>query len=183
MGRRLFKPEPVFALGLALAVVSLVGSASWKVRLSRRVAHARAGARSLSWAIQRFYADYGQWPVAKACPPGDCRFGGELSNAGLLRALMAVEGEGNESHTVNPYRTPYFTAPAYAPGRSGLDHRGVFLDSWGMPFQVVLDTNLNGLCEVRDSVYDGIGPAGVLVWSCGPDRRSDTADDVLSWNP
>jgi hypothetical protein len=183
MSWRIIRPAGAIALGLIIILGSWIGPAIWKRRLQREQTNARAGGQALVQASRHFYADYGVWPTVRQCPPHDCRFGGDLRNGEVVNALRAVEGPGNENHAVNPNRTVYFNPPAYRPGRAGLDHRGDFLDSWGTSYQVVMDSNLSGICEVENSVYDGQIGVGVLVWSCGPDRRSDTPDDILSWKP
>lgn len=183
MSWRIIKPAGAIALGVLLLLASWIGPAIWKGRLRREQAYARAGGQALVQAARHFYADYGVWPTARQCPPHDCRFGGDLRNGEVVNVLRAVDGPGNAHHAVNPNRTVYFDPPAHRPRRPGLDHRGDFLDSWGTSYQVVLDSNLSGIGEVENSVYDGQIGIGVLVWSCGPDRRSDTPDDLLSWKP
>lgn len=175
------RPGGVLLLGGVIVLGSWIGPGVWAVRQRRQHAAAQAGAEALARAGANFYADYGAWPTARTCPPGDCRFGGRLPNAEVLNVLRARDGPGNEGHSVNTFRTIFFEAPEYRRGRPGLDERGEFLDPWGIPYQVVLDSNLNGICEVEHSLYgDQIG-LGILVWSCGPDRLSDTPDDRLSW--
>ena len=169
------------ALGVIVLLGSWIGPAMWKSRLQREKILARAGARILVQAAMRFYTDYGVWPTARRCPPYDCRFGDDVHNAEVVNALRAADGPGNEGHAVNPNRTVYLDPPAGRPRRPGLNQRGDFLDSWGVPYQVVLDSNLSGICEVENSIYYGQIGIGILVWSCGPDRRSDTPDDILSW--
>ena len=183
MRRAGIQPELLLLMGGALVLAALVGPLIWKQRLVRRQQLTQAGARALAYSASRFYSEYGIWPTRRTRPPADVRFGREIPNAEVLRALMGVEGAGNEGHGLNTFRTPFFRPPAYEPGRAGIDPSGEFLDPWGTPYQIVLDTSLNGQCDVPDSMYDGFRKGGVLVWSCGPDRRSDTRDDIRSWTP
>ena len=36
-------------------------------------------------------------------------------------------------------------------------------------------------CNVENSIYGRLIGQGLALWSCGPDRRSDTPDDILAW--
>jgi hypothetical protein len=92
----------------------------------------------------------------------------------LLRAAEDPAG-------LNVHRMIFLEAPAFRPGRSGLDAEGRFLDPWGTPYQIVLDANLDNICDTPNSVYNNMIGEGIIAWSCGPDRVSDTSDDILSW--
>ena len=183
MTGRIFKPSTVLVAGVVLLLASWIIPGIWHARRQRAQALARTGARALQQAAQRFYADYGVWPVDRRMAAADIHFGGARRNAGVLNALRAVPGPGNEEHVINPHRTVYFDPPAAGPGRPGLDTRGEFVDSWGVSYHLVFDADLSGMCEVEDTIYRGQIGIGILVWSCGPDRRSDTPDDILTWTP
>ena len=180
---RISRPEQVILVGLALIVFSVILPSIWAVRLHRREGAVRADLRALVEAGRRFSDEYGTWPGARNCGGMDCRFGREIPNREVMNVLRAVDGPGNEKHAVNPSRLAFISIQPFRPGRSGLDAHGDFLDPWGVPYQVVLDSDLNGFCHVENSIYgEGIGE-GIMAWSCGPDRASDTPDDILSWKP
>ncbi|HOW97550.1 MAG TPA: hypothetical protein P5567_12350 [Kiritimatiellia bacterium] len=181
-GRRI-RPSTAIAAGIALLLVSWIVPGFWHARRQRAQAYARAGARALQQAAQHFYSDYGVWPVDQRVSVRDIHFGDARPNAEVLNALRGVAGPGNEDHAVNPHRTVYFDPLAAGPGRPGLDPGGGFVDPWGSPYHLVFDADLSGLCEVEDTIYGGQIGIGILVWSCGPDRRSDTPDDILTWTP
>lgn len=168
-------------LGAIVLLTSWIGPAIWRWREGRRHLAARADVFALRDAALAFFAEQGMWPTARRCEPFDCRFGREIPNAEVLNVLRAVSGPGNEGHALNRDRTVFLSWPrddAYA-GR--LDEAGNAVDPWGTAYQIVLDTDLNGVCAVEHSVYHGVVGEGAMVWSCGPDRRSDTPDDICSW--
>lgn len=129
----------------------------------------------------RFYNEYGTWPTARSGDAGDIHFGKEIANAELVNVLRAVDGPGNENGGVNVHRIVFFESPARDRWHSGLDVDGEFIDPWGRPYQIVVDANLNNVCDIPNSIYNNMIGEGMIAWSCGPDQISDTGDDLLSW--
>lgn len=179
---KLSRPELAILAGAALIAVSVLGPLGWTIHLARRTAVVKRDMAALTEAGTRFYLEYGIWPSARQCEYGDCRFGTRVPNREVVNALRAVEGEGNEGDENNPQRIVFIDVAGADRGRSGVNGEGDYVDPWGTPYQMVLDSDLNGVCDVVGTIYGaGIG-VGMLVWSCGPDRRSETRDDILSWN-
>ena len=176
----LARPEMVFLLALALMIFSLVipGWFAWQRRA--RFSAARLDLTVLSEAARRFYSEYGIWPATSAGGT-DARFGQERPNSEVMNALLAIDGPGNQHQAVNPNSIVFLEAPHARSGISGLDSDGNFVDPWGTPYQIVLDIDLNNACDVPKTVYSNMVGEGFIAWSCGPDRISDTADDILSW--
>lgn len=137
--------------------------------------------KALTLAGRRFYTEYGIWPSRHVKESGDVRFGLDIPNGEVLNVLRSIAGPGNEDDSVNPNHVVFIEFPRARRGESGLDESGNFLDPWGTPYQVVLDTDLNTVCDIANSVHGTGIPWGMVVWSCGPDRLSDTSDDILSW--
>lgn len=179
---RLSRSEWLAVSGAALVLASVTLPAAWAVRSARRLAVARAQVRAIYTAALRYHNEYGTWPSGRICAYGDCRFGwNDLPNREVMNALRAASGPGNEKHALNVNRVAFLEAPPAWKGAGGITADGDYLDPWARPYQVVLDSDLDGLCDVAHSIYgSGIG-GGVLVWSYGPDRTSDTADDLISW--
>jgi hypothetical protein len=92
-----------------------------------------------------------------------------------------VEGPGNPQHRGNEQQIVLLEVEPYRAGWSGLDASGAFLDPWGTPYQMVFDSNFDNVCDVENSVYGRLIGQGLALWSCGPDGRSDSADDLLAW--
>ena len=180
---KLSRPEQSILAGFLLIAISILGPSVWAVRIRGREVAVRADLRALVDAGERFSEEYRTWPTVRNCGEADCRFGREIPNREVLNVLRAVEGPGNEGNEVNPNRLVFIELPPYRRGCAGLDAGGDFLDPWGTPYQVVVDSTLNGFCRVENSIYNESVGAGVIAWSCGPDRMSDTPDDLLSWKP
>lgn len=177
------RPEQAILAGVTLVIVSAVLPTIWAVRIQRREAAVRADLRALVEAARRFSEEYGMWPTARNCGDADCRFGREIPNREVMNVLRAIDGPGNGKNEVNPHRLVFIEIQPQREGGAGVDAHGDFLDPWSTPYQIVLDSNLNGFCHVENSIYgEGVGE-GLIAWSCGPDRLSDTPDDITSWEP
>ena len=167
--------------GLLLAVASAVGPGWWAWRRHQRLSMARSDLRVLDEAARRFHREYGAWPGCWEVSASDRRFGREIPNAQVVNVLRAVEGAGNPQHLGNDQQLVFLEVEPYRSGWSGLEPSGSFLDPWGTPYQMVFDANFDNVCEVENSIYGRLIGQGMALWSCGPDRRSDTPDDLLSW--
>ncbi len=175
------RAEWVIVAALLLAALSTVWPAIAVFRSRQRIAMARHDVFALQRAIMRYHREYGAWPADAGGRNVDLRFGGRRPNAEVLRVLRAEAGPGNTDHEMNAQRMIFIEVEPYVRGYSGLDATGEFLDPWGTPYQIVLDTSYDNAAQVDNSVYGRVPGVGVLVWSLGPDRKSETRDDILSW--
>lgn len=176
------RPEWVFLLAIFLLVLAAVlpSIAAW--RRHERLVMTRHDVSALYMAILRYQREYGTWPVESTTGGPDVRYGVRRSNAELMRVLRSEVGAGNRENQLNSQRMIFIEVEPYQKGWSGINDRGEFLDPWGTPYQIVLDSNYDSAAQVENSIYGRIPGLGVLVWSCGPDRKSETHDDLLSWN-
>lgn len=175
-------PEVLFVLALLLMLASVVIPALLEIRNTRKSAKAYSHMKILISASKRFNQEYRVWPSHDAPERKDVRYGEIKSNSAVLNILGAVEGTGNEHHTANPARID-FIQQAMEQNPISLNHneRGEAVDPWGSPYQIVYDSNYDNICTLEDSSYGSVIGEGVAVWSKGPDRKSDTDDDLLSW--
>jgi hypothetical protein len=178
---RMSRSEWVILAGVLAVILSVSASGVAVVRRRHRHAMARADLSALLEAGNHFYDEYGIWPTEHSGEYGDYRYGRRLPNAEVVNVLRATDGPGNHGHVINPKRIVFFEVEPYRQGWSGLDRHGDFLDPWGQPYQLVLDTDLDSSCDIEYSIYGKQVGKGMVVWSCGPDRLSDTADDIVSW--
>jgi Tfp pilus assembly protein PilE len=175
------RAELVFLLGVCLVLVSIALPAQEYYRRWQRNLMTRADLRSIVAAATRFHTQTGAWP-ARSAAGVDGQFGTRvLGNAAVFNVLRAVDGAGNEGHATNTNRTRHLDVAAASEGFSGIDARGEFLDPWGSPYRVVLDLDFDGICDAANTSYGRVQGRGIIAWSPGPDRRSDTEDDLLSW--
>ncbi len=178
---RFSRSEWSILAGLILMVVSAVVPALRWVRQRADLRMVRADMQAVLEAGRLFYSEYGIWPSQYVLEQGDIRYGRDTPNHEVMNVLRSMEGGGNEGGSVNPNHIVFIDFGLYEPGRSGLNERGDLLDPWGIPYQMVLDTDLNAACDISDSLHGTGIPHGMIMWSCGPDRISDTPDDILSW--
>lgn len=177
------RSELVFLLGIAVVLTSIALPAREYYQRWQRTMMARSDLRSIVAAATRYHTRSGRWP---ASPSGDVAADGRFGlpgsgNEKVFNVLRAVEGPGNTGHEANTNRTIYLDVATAQEGLSGIDRGGEFLDPWGTPYQLVLDLNYNGISEASETSYGRVQGRGVLAWSAGPDRKSDTDDDLLSW--
>lgn len=177
------RAELLFLAGVLLLVFSVVGPGWLHLRHRQQLAMARSDIRTLMEAGGRYYREYGTWPCRRASEAGDARFGRRPPpNGDVLNVLRSVAGSGNQEYQLNEQRMVFLEVEPYRAGWSGLSADGDFLDPWGQPYEMVFDTDFDNVCEVADSVYGRLMGEGMVIWSSGPDRLSETADDIRSWN-
>lgn len=181
LAARLSWPEWVIVLALVLLVVSSVGPAIWALRASGRLDMALNDVQALQRAIIRYQREYGAWPAVATIQGADVRYGARRPNASLMRLLRGEADLTVADQPLNAQRMIFIEIEPYRRGWSGLSAEGEFLDPWGIPYQIVVDSNFDTIAKVENSIYGGSPGVGVLVWSCGPDRRSETKDDIRSW--
>lgn len=179
--RRWTRAEWVLLSAVILFLLSTVWPLVSAAQMRRRTAMAKHDIASLRRAILRYHREYGSWPAASDARNVDCRFGGRTPNAELIRVLRAEAGSGNPDHEFNPQRMIFIEIEPHASGVSGINSKGEFIDPWGMPYQIALDTSYDNVVEIPNSIYGRVPGEGVLVWSLGPDRKPETRDDLLSW--
>lgn len=175
------RSEWLLLAGLLLLVVSVAFPSWWAWKEYRRLLMARVDLKVLAEAAERFHREYGEWPGSLQATAKDLRFGQKISNANVMNVLRAVEGPGNPQHKGNEQQMVFLEVEPYRAGWSGLDETGAFLDPWGTPYQMAFDSNFDNVCEVENSIYGRLIGQGLAIWSCGPDRKSDTPDDLLGW--
>lgn len=180
-GRWMSRSEVLLLASLLLFILSMVGPGWWAWKRRERLQMARVDLRVLVEAVERYHREYGGWPGVMQTQSADLRFGRDESNAHVLNVLRAQEGLGNPQHRANEQQLVFIEVDPAGPGMSGLDTRGAFLDPWGTEYQLVFDANYDNVCEVEKSMYGRLIGQGHAIWSCGPDRLSDTPDDLLTW--
>lgn len=176
------RSESLLLASLLLLILSIAGPGFWAWKRRERLRMARVDLRVLVEAVERYHREYGVWPGALQTRSADLRFGRGESNAQVLNVLCAQDGPGNPQHRANEQQLVFLEVEPAGPGMSGVNAQGAFLDPWGTEYQLVIDANYDNVCEVEKSVYGRLIGQGHAIWSCGPDRVSDTPDDLLTWS-
>lgn len=173
--------EVVFVMALLALGAAVALPAHAFVKRWQRLVMARGDLRSIVSAVRNYHARYNVWPGQAGRQAGDAHFGRDRSNREVMYILRATDGEGNPGHAANTNRVVFLDVAPAAPGLSGLDPQGAFLDPWGQPYHIVVDLDYDNVCAAPDTIYQRIQGEGVIAWSNGPDGKSDTDDDLRSW--
>ena len=184
---RCISAEFVMSLGFVLVILSIFLPSTWAMSLHQQRGVVRSDLRVILEAADKFYSDHGFWPSPEQLEAGDIRFGRDRSNREVFEILCAQEGNLAKSDSasignVNSSGVVYLSINKLESNLKRMLPDGVFVDPWGSEYQIVLDTDLNNRCDFESSVYLSRMGEGISVWSIGPDRKSGTADDILSWS-
>jgi len=177
----LTKPETAIVTGLAVILFTLLITARMSLINHQQERMAKEDLAAIQRASELFLTEHGYWPCDDNGILHDQRYGREYPNRRVFNVLQALRGEGNTKNLTNPNQIIFLEIAPRSRGTSGLNKEGDFVDPWGTPYQIVLDTDLNKHCDIEHSIYGRLEDTGIAVWSCGPDQTSDTADDLLGW--
>lgn len=175
------QPDWLILTGIMFVVGSILLSGVWTLFRWRKIRTAENDLMALIVAAEYFYREYGIWPSSLNGQYGDVRYGKSRSNAEVLNILRAKDGIGNKEHAMNLRRIQFLESPKKSRRSSGLNEEGELIDPWGMPYQMVVDTDLDGGCSIEYTIYGRVSGQGVAVWSYGHDKKPNTADDICSW--
>ncbi|MEM9282295.1 MAG: type II secretion system protein [Verrucomicrobiota bacterium] len=176
---------------VVMAILSILGSmmfVSVRAAMNRvKKTQTLTTANELRNAINTYFSDYRKLPYdAKSNPGSTVR----LESDEVLMNILCGMDKAAEKGGLNPARTVFYTdrnARRLEEGyHSGLrideSGNGFLYDPWGEPYQIIFDGDANGRVDKpswdRKTASHEI-TSSVLVWSKGPDRRSDTGEDNL----
>jgi type II secretory pathway pseudopilin PulG len=157
----------VFGILAAIAIPNIL-----KVTEKAKAVQTRVYAQSLVIGIKGYNIEYNRMPVSKG------ESSAVLSEGKWIAALLGTDEE------LNPRKVAFLEASAKPSKTGGLvssNGAKAWVDSWGHPFRVLMDTS--GDDHVPDPEHLGSTlTASVAVWSAGPDGDYDTwADNIRSW--
>ncbi len=166
--------------GLAVPAANGVMRKAKKVKTS-------AALKDIQLGIKNYQAEYNRYPVKAGDTSEEPIALSEGSD--LLLALLGKDDK------LNPRGIVYIEPPVAKGGTGGLtgdEGNYALVDSWGEPFQVIIDKNYDNKIANPDKrnedpgVSDGAPanlPIGVGVYSHGEDKKPYTKDDIVSWRP
>jgi hypothetical protein len=127
-------------------------------------------------AVDSFFLDYGSFPVSGSVDT-TLDF---LHDASKFDVLLGSPAGA----TVSPSIPLYLSLKIAKGGKGGMVYdasgtkiKGIF-DSWGNPYRIRMDFDLDGAITVNGTVVHG---KNVVVWSDGPDGAPGTPDDIGTW--
>ena len=132
-------------------------------------------------AAKQMESEYRHWPTYKAPKKGDVQSGENLSNVFVMNMLMAVDGEGNIGHNNNLSQINFVDLVSQGEKILVFNQSGEVVDPWGTSYQFVFDADYNNICTISSIAQGSVFGTGVAIWSYGPDKMSDTKDDLRSW--
>ncbi len=184
-----------FTLIELLVVITIIGilaalavpAATGVMRKAKKV-KTSAALKDIQLGIKNYQVEYNRYPVRAGSTSEEPVALSEGST--LLKVLL-----GKNEDKLNPREIVYIEPPIAKGGTGGLtgtEGNYALVDSWGEPYQVIMDTNYDNKIGNPDSrnedpgVSDGAPPnlpIGVAVYSHGEDKKPRTKDDIVSWRP
>ena len=173
---------------LAALVLSGVGSALTRADVGK----ANAQIADIVNGIRTYYGEYNRWPCAdNGSADVTYHAAGANQNAADAQARV-INILRSRDTTNNPKKMVFLDVPDNATEGAGSEgfglvftrEQGFYLDPWGNPYVISMDTDFNNACRVT-SIGAG-SPALILtgrqvaVWSWGP-KPGDTNVIIMSW--
>ena len=182
-----------FTLIELLVVITIIGilaalavpAATGVMKKAKKV-KTSAALKDIQLGIKNYQVEYNRYPVRAGSTSEEPIALSEGST--LVKVLL-----GKNEDKLNPREIPYIEPPIAKGGTGGLTgSEGSYglVDSWGEPYQVIMDANYDNKISNPDIRNDDTGvssgappnlPIGVGVFSTGDDKKPSTADDIVSW--
>lgn len=160
--------------------------------------------KDINTAIASYRTEYNRFPIN----PSDVSGGGDSdlepfltdgTSQTTINILMANVDTSGGTTNMNPRKIKFLDLPAAKNNQFGvIDPSGgsgdgtpvKLVDTWGLPYKVLLDTNYDNRVENPDKsnvdqVISSKAPeflsVSSAIYSFGPDRIEFTKDDITSW--
>lgn len=178
--------EMLVVIGIIGILAALAVPAATGVMKRAKKVRTAAALKDVQLGIKNYQVEYGRYPIKSGNTSEDPV---QLSEGNVLLAVLL--GENKEK--LNPRAIVYIEPPIAKGGVGGLTGtEGSYglVDTWGSPYEVVMDANYDNKIANPDmrnedsSVMQGAPPnlpLGVIVYSLGEDKKPSTGDDVVSW--
>jgi prepilin-type N-terminal cleavage/methylation domain-containing protein len=180
--------EMLVVIGIIGILASLAVPAATGVMKKAKKVKTQAALKDIQLGIKNYQQEYNRYPVRAGSTSEEPVALEEGSS--LLKVLL-----GEDEQKLNP-RREVFIEPAMGKngsgGLTGTEGSYGLKDSWGEPYQVVMDANYDNKVsnpDARNSDKDISSgapanlPFGVIVYSHGDDKKPFTKDDIASWRP
>lgn len=187
--------ELLTVIAIIAVLMGLLFPALSGVKNTARKAQAKNDALGIVNAVKAFYTEYGKYPLASSASGDSVDF--KDNNNELFDVLRAPSTMTGTPLQLNPRKISFMEIPpAKGTGtaqKAGVTKEGKFVDPWGQPYRVRVDSDYNNSFPNPYTADAGAGPGtlnmGVVAWSLGPDTKGgsgnkstgDSEDDVISW--
>lgn len=156
-----------------LVILFTLGSKGIRsARLAAKKAQAQVEMKSIETAVKSYAAHYGKLPVDAAQQGVAEPVVNAAFSAGIIRTLTAEDAKNNPAEMI-------FLDP-----QSGASSAGTFLDPWGKPYLIYLDTDYNDEVTINYTPLNETVRRKVAVLSVGLfllDQNSDESRFIKSW--
>jgi hypothetical protein len=163
--------------GLVVAVTLLFPSATVCGPYPRST-QAKNDATQIATAISAYLSEYGRLPISS---PVDVTVS-EKAQSGIMDLLCP---ESHPFPALNSRGIVFLEIPNASKGRNGrLKGKGPYLDPWGNPYFITLDSNYDGVVSAPGDTSAPPIKKSVIVWSRGdPDKDGYNKPEkwVKSW--
>ncbi len=183
-----------FTLIELLVVITIIGIlagltsvAATQVMAKARKVRTSAAIKDIQLGVKNYQVEYNRYPVKAGGGASEEPI--QLSEGSSLLAVLM----GENTDQLNPREIRFIEPPVGKGGKGGLvgtEGNYALLDSWGNPYEVIMDTNYDNKVKNPDTeneeseISEGAPqnlPTGVAVYSLGEDGKPNTKDDVVSW--
>ncbi len=137
---------------IALLAAILVPTLNIAIQKAK-VARARTEVSNIASAIKAYYGDYGKMPAPGRNGMNDYDYGGKsISDAAQQQNKVMAILRGIDV-TNNPNRTVYLSVNEDSMegtdrnGKTYTRNEGYFLDPWGTPYHIIMDTDFDGVIK------------------------------------
>lgn len=180
--------EMLVVIGIIGILAGLAVPAATGVMKKAKKVKTSAALKDIQLGIKNYQAEYNRYPLKAGMTTENPIALDE--GATLLKILL-----GENEQKLNPRQIIYIEPPMGKNGTGGLvGSEGSYglMDSWGEPYQVIMDANYDNKISNPDSRNEDPSistgapanlPIGVIVYSHGEDKKPNTKDDVASWRP
>jgi prepilin-type N-terminal cleavage/methylation domain-containing protein len=162
--------ELLVVIAIIGILISLVFPAVRRATDSARRGQAATEVKSIESAVLSYYNEYGRYPHGNDPGRNDYFYGRTATaNYELINVLRSIDGTGNVGFERNPRRIVFLEVP-----ERSLSSEGDFLDPWGEPYNIYVDTSFDNTIEGGEH-YPEIQNRRVAVWSVG--KQNPTPQD------
>jgi prepilin-type N-terminal cleavage/methylation domain-containing protein len=178
--------ELLVVVGIIAVLASLAMPAMTGAMKGAKKTRTQAALKDLVLGIKNYQVEYNRYPVNGNDKSETPRLTDNSND--LIDILL-----GNNPNKLNPRKQAFMEPPIAkngVGGLSGTEGNYGLMDTWGSPFNVVMDLNYDNKIANPDRNSDDNNlssqapqnlPMGAISYSIGEDKKENTRDDVVSW--
>jgi prepilin-type N-terminal cleavage/methylation domain-containing protein len=179
--------ELLVVVGIIAVLASLAMPAMTGALRSAKKTRTQSALKDIVLGIKNYQVEYNRYPVTGNDKAETPRL--TDSSNDLIDVLL-----GGNPNKLNPRKQAFMEPPLASKngvgGLTGAEGSYSLTDTWGNPFNVIMDLNYDNRIANPDRNNDDSSvsanapqdiPVGVIAYSLGEDKKDNTKDDVVSW--